>query len=278
MVVVVSDGDPDPPWGELAHIRDQRLVRFSLARNHGPYFAHQVVLRASASPCFLVQDADDWSVPDRVKKLLHVLEADGSDFVFSAWRQYRAEQDGCLRPYSVRWKRLGPRTSSDHDGGRQPASRGESFCFDTRLTENFINRASHHGLFRRDALERIGGYYAGFRMNYDTLLTNLLIMTGRVSFVDTPLYCYLMRNDSLSHSESTGPRSEVRIRAKMQLSLLYREALRQHRAWVVGELTSVGLVQRIRSLLSGLVRAEDRAELEWEAARLAAVMHSAGHR
>ena len=29
-VVVVCDGDPRPPWPELAHIRDPRLVQFAL--------------------------------------------------------------------------------------------------------------------------------------------------------------------------------------------------------------------------------------------------------
>ena len=62
-------------------------------------------------------------------------------------------------------------------------------------------------MFRREALERIGGYYAGFRMNYDTLLTNFLLMTGRVSFVDEPHYQYVIRPDSLSHSHATGVRS-----------------------------------------------------------------------
>ena len=73
-VVVVCDGDPYPPWPELAHIQDPRLVRFSLARNYGPYFAHQVVLGASTDRYFLVQDSDDWSTPARVSALLHALD------------------------------------------------------------------------------------------------------------------------------------------------------------------------------------------------------------
>src|SRR5690606_4514374 len=65
-VVVVNDGDPRPPWEALSHIDDPRLVRFSLPENYGPYFAHAVVLAATSSPYFLVQDADDWSDPERI--------------------------------------------------------------------------------------------------------------------------------------------------------------------------------------------------------------------
>src|ERR1700692_1505713 len=64
-VVVVNDGDPKSPWSELADIRDPRLVRFDMTANHGPYFASAVVLNATTAPYFLVQDADDWSTPDR---------------------------------------------------------------------------------------------------------------------------------------------------------------------------------------------------------------------
>src|SRR5437588_10894426 len=34
-VVVVNDGDPEPPWRELADINDRRLVRVSLPYNFG---------------------------------------------------------------------------------------------------------------------------------------------------------------------------------------------------------------------------------------------------
>src|SRR5262245_6669645 len=69
-LVVVNDGDPDPPWPELAHIGDRRLVRFDLSRNYGLYFAIQVVLAATDAPFFAVQDADDWSDPPRIARLL----------------------------------------------------------------------------------------------------------------------------------------------------------------------------------------------------------------
>jgi glycosyltransferase involved in cell wall biosynthesis len=268
-IVVVSDGDPYPPWNELAHIRDPRLIRFGLAQNQGPYFAHQVVLGASITPYFMIQDADDWSSPSRVKTLLGALVADGSDLAFSAWQQYRVDANGVLHPDEIRWhrKRPGSRPSNGH-------SSTEPFLFDPVLTDAFINRASHHGIFRRQALEKLGGYYAGFRMNHDTLLTNLLLMTGRVSFVETPHYNYLLRPDSLSHSPATGSRSEARRLVKQQQTSIYQEALRHYRAWLSQKQSSAELQHRIHALAQSHITSEARSSLNAETARLAAILRS----
>lgn len=168
-IVVVNDGDANPPWAELSHILDPRLVRFNCTRNRGYYFVHQIVLEVCRTPYFVVQDPDDWSLPNRVSTLLSRLRIDRSDLASSAWQQYREGEDGMLRPNSVQW--------IQKDAG--PTHAEEDFRFDPMLTDDFISRVSHHGLFRRKALERIGGYYAGFRVNYDALLTNFLLMTER---------------------------------------------------------------------------------------------------
>ncbi len=268
-VVVVCDGDPSPPWPELAHIRDPCLVRYCLGANYGPYFAHQVVLGASTTPYFLVQDADDWSVPHRVATLLDALIADGSDLAFSAWQQYQSNGNGILHPDSIRWRRRQP-----SDPAYAPPGQRELFLFDPVLGDRFVNRAAHHGLFRREALERIGGYYSGFRMNYDTLLTNFLLMTGRVSFVEEPLYQYVIRPDSLSHSAATGVRSPIRIMTKQQLAAMYSEAFNDYRTWMRRELSSIELNHRIRGLAARCVTPELRFALEAETARLASVLRA----
>lgn len=264
-IIVVNDGDPNPPWSELAHIHDPRLIRFSLDLNYGPYFAHQIVLAASSTPYFLVQDADDWSTPTRVVSLLHALTTEGSDLAFSAWQQYRADANGHLQPDSIRWRRREPA-----DPLLAPHGQRELFLFDPILNEHFINRAAHHGIFRRDALESIGGYYAGFRMNYDTLLTNFLLMTGRVSFVDEPHYQYVIRPDSLSHSAATGVRSPIRVATKQRLAAMYSEAFGQYRAWMRRQISSAEFTGRIRRLAACKITPELRSALNRETARLVA--------
>src|SRR5690349_9267744 len=84
VVVVINDGDSEVPWDQLAHIRDPRLVCYDLSKNRGPYFATAVALNATSAPYLLIQDADDWSSPTRIGRLLTALEHDRSDFAFSA--------------------------------------------------------------------------------------------------------------------------------------------------------------------------------------------------
>jgi len=264
-IIVVNDGDPNPPWSELAHIRDPRLIRFSLDLNYGPYFVHQIVLTASSAPYFLVQDADDWSTPTRVASLLHALTTEGSDLAFSSWQQYRADADGNLQPDSIRWRRRRP-----GDPLLAPPGQRELFLFDPILNEHFVNRAAHHGIFRRQALESIGGYYAGFRMNYDTLLTNFLLMTGRVSFVDEPHYQYVIRPDSLSHSAATGVRSPIRIATKQHLAAMYSEAFGHYHAWIRRQISSAEFTGHIRRLAACNITPELRSALNRETARLVA--------
>lgn len=48
-LVVVNDGDPEPPWKLLEDIDDPRLVRFDSGINRGPYFCHEIVRRCSDS-------------------------------------------------------------------------------------------------------------------------------------------------------------------------------------------------------------------------------------
>ena len=113
-------------------------------------------------------------------------------------------------------------------------------------------------------------------MNHDTLLTNLLLMIGRVSFVETPHYNYLLRPDSLSHSLATGSRSEARRLVKQQQTSIYQEALRHYRAWLNQTQSSAELHNRIHALLQSHVTAEAQSSLRTETARLAAILRSNG--
>jgi hypothetical protein len=107
------------------------------------------------------------------------------------------------------------------------------------------------------------------------LLTNLLLMTGKISFVEAPLYNYVWRRDSLCHSQATGARSPARLRVREQQATIYRDAWQSYQAWLGQQLTSAELLDRIRSLSTRFVTAEARAELQVETLRLATVLRGA---
>jgi glycosyltransferase involved in cell wall biosynthesis len=264
-VIVMNDGDPDSPWPFLRDIRDPRLVRFDLAGNHGPYFATDVVLSATTSPYLLIQDADDWSPPTRATRLLDRMRNEGSDLAISAQLHY-SEDENVAKPIAFRWKAstMDPRA-------------GPCYIVRSRLTPQFLYRLPHHGLFRCDSVRRVGGYYGGFRVSYDALLTNLILMTGRISHLRQPLYYHTVRPGSLTQSDETGMRSQYRRDTVNALSRVYQNCFRFYTDYLHGRIDSGRFLSSIRDCTTANIPRETALRLAAESGRLRAVLaHSKG--
>ena len=198
--VVVFDGDGSG-MAELADLEDPRLVRHVLPESRGRYFADQVVLDATASPYFLVQDSDDWSEPTRLERLLAELE--------------RTRADVCLSDVVHHDARRGATRTSRHGWPRMQDPVGPEL----------VHRAGHHGLYRTEMLRAIGGWYAGTRIGYDTSILNFVLMArGRLVTVPEPLYHRNIRAGSLSTSRETGWNTPERRRVVRELGELHRRA------------------------------------------------------
>jgi hypothetical protein len=258
-VVVVNDGDPRPPWRELESITDPRLLRFHLNENRGLYFCFEIARLATPDPFFMIQDADDWSAPPRAACLLRALQRDSSDLAVSAEHQFVESQDG-PRVVEVRWRDA----SRETDAGR--------FVVHHHLTPAYKHRAPHHGIFRSSSLRAIGGYYAGLRISHDTLVTNLILMTGRISHIAEGLYFRLLRADSLTHAPSTGTGSASAKRELDVQRYLYQLCFSCYRLFLEGRLTSAQLSEWIQQIHGTYVSDEDRAALDLNVRRLREMM------
>jgi hypothetical protein len=136
------------------------------------------------------------------------------------------------------------------------------------LTSQYIHRGWHHGLFRRESLQRIGGYYGGFRIAYDVFLMNLLLMTGRVAYVDQPLYNRWLRAESLENAAATGMRSPLRAEVHRRLGRSYTDVFKQYQAYLQGSLSWAELVEAISTISARYVTAQDQTALVEETERL----------
>jgi glycosyltransferase involved in cell wall biosynthesis len=255
-VIVINDGDPSPPWKELASLRDPRLLCFSLSRNRGPYFCAEIARRATPDPYFLIQDADDWSAPDRSASLLETLHSERAEFAVSAQPQFREAPDGATYPIGLHW--------SSVCNGEGPMD----LAIDPHVTSRFRYRAPHHGLFRMGALRDIGGYYGGFHIAWDTLLTNLVLMTGSIGWTPEPLYYRFVRGDSLTFSAHTGVRSGYAGAVSQCIEQLYQECFSRFRAFRRQEISRPALCQAIQHICSRYVTEEDRLHLAASASEL----------
>lgn len=263
-VVVVNDGDPCPPWRELASITDPRLLRFNLPQNGGCFFCWEVTRRATPDPYFMMQDADDWAAPNRAAKLLTSLLHSRSDLAVSSQPVFFETQDGAPYPAGIRWDRVA--------NGGTPAR----FVVQKKISGEFRYRAPHHGLIRTSALRDIGGYYGGFRIGWDTLLTNLVLMIGSISWTPEPLYYRLIRPDSLTHSADTGAQTEYAAAVTRCLRQLYRECFAQYQSYRKGEITRVGLSNSIQQICGRYITSEARSALNFHARRLGREMTCPG--
>jgi hypothetical protein len=259
-VVVVNDGDPCPPWRELASITDPRLLRFDLGRNGGCFFCWEVVRRATPDPFFMVQDADDWAAPQRAAALLRQLLKDRSDLAVSAQSHFYEGPNGTTYQVGTRWSRV----ISGETGAR--------FVVQKKLTHRFRHRVPHIGLIRNSSLRNIGGYYGGFRVGWDVLLTNLVLMTGSISWTSSPLYYRLLRGDSLTHSAETGTQSEYATSVTRCLRQLYEDCYLKYKSYRRGELTRYQLADSIQQICGRYVRDEDHDALNVNARRLREMM------
>ncbi len=266
-VVVVNDGDTNPPWDQLASIRDPRLIRFSLSRNHGgPFFANAVVVGTVSSPWFLVQEQDDWSDPRRVEYLLRLATGHKADAALSAQVFHRENMDGSSTPIGVKWTRLGRCICPICP----PGSRCQQCFVDVELTSHYRHRAPHTALFRTELLRQIGGYFAGLHLHFDSLLMNLVLMSGSIVHTAAPLYHRLLRPDSITHCPATGFSSRASWAERRIIEGLYQSAFASYTRYLHGELSSDAFTGAIRNACYGRLTAYDWHELAHETGRLSA--------
>lgn len=244
IVIVINNGDPEPPWDLLADLMDTRLIFFDLYRSAGPDYAHAVSLGASCAEYFLVSGADDWSEPRRVERLLGKLVNERSVAAFSSARQWNAQ--GTYSPVT-----------------------GHPRAWAPSVPQQCRPLATPYGLFLSSVLKRMGGSMGAFHFGYNTLLSNVLPLLGAISYVEEPLY------NCLSHAASRSPGSQTTPGSRSARSAQRNRIRRCERIYAVcqasGARTSA-LPERLRKVLYESIPITCRRALLHDQRRLAAVL------
>lgn len=197
LVVVTSDGEGTPSWEGCSFVKDPRVVCATSKRRMGPYFAHEAVRQAFTSPLFAVQDADDWSDPSRLERLVVALQAHDADVALPSVVEYPL------------------------NGGARTHRPGETL--------------NHFWLIRNDAVDALGGYYSGFVLGTDAFLAKLVRDFGRGVPVPEALYHAQAQASGLGNDPTTTAGSKQRVEADERQDKLYEttrveglEALAEH--------------------------------------------------
>jgi glycosyltransferase involved in cell wall biosynthesis len=194
---VVDDASPNPRalLDALRPLRCESLRLWRSKRNVGQFRLYNRLLPAVETPYIALQDADDWSSPNRLETLVRFATTNEIDIVGSSATSVLS--DGAFgevqrRPHNVnsalRWRCRGP------------------VVLGATL------------LCRTDFLSAIGGYDGSTRLGADSDLVYRAVFAGRVANVAETLYFARQREDSLTQAPATGFQSPERR--------LYRRAIR----------------------------------------------------
>lgn len=228
-LVVVNDGDRQTrPWELLADITDPRLLRVDLPANRGRYFCDAAVLQACDTPWFAVHDSDDEATPVWLEWLIRAAADNG-------W-------DACVAPQTV--------VSVDGVARLEPVGK--------LLPSRRLRHVAHHAaVYRTQALRDVAGPHPGFRIGYDTLLLNLLLMRHSVGEIDRPVYTRRIRPGSLTTSPDTGTGTQARRVARRELERLHSLA------WQIGPYAAIRPTMEVETLAE-VGSAADVIRARWE--------------
>jgi hypothetical protein len=183
-IVVIDDASTEPPLSIVAKLPQVTLLQASA--QVGPYRLIQTVINQTNYDAYLFQDADDWSVADRLETLLRLARKTGAELVGS-------QELRIVEPEQI-IQAIG-----------YPAD---------------VNRALMHSpghpllhptsLVTRDLVQRIGGFATSLRFGGDTEFLLRAHWVARI--VNSSRYCYFRRKrpNSLTTAIATGLDSPIR--------------------------------------------------------------------
>lgn len=183
-IVVVDDGSPVPPAEIVAEFPSVTLL--TAPATVGPYRLVQQVIQDTAYDYYLFQDADDWSLADRLAHLLAAVENTQADLIGTQELRWDS-QLGHLIPIHY------------------------PLDVNLALAEKPGHPLLHPtSLVRRQLVMKVGGFATGLRFGGDTEFLLRAAWVGRI--LNLPSYGYLRqkRPHSLTTDPHTGLDSPAR--------------------------------------------------------------------
>ena len=194
-LIVIDDGSSDgsADVARAAAEGDERVRLLSMPGNVGIARSLNEGLRAARAPVVAVQDADDWSAPERLERQLAVLDGDATVAVVGSR----------MREVDAAGRELRPRTAfaAGDVGG-------------VLMRFNPIPNTS--AAFRRDAALAVGGYDARYRYATEYDLWLRLAERHRVVALDEVLATRVMGGTNVAARKEraqTAEAIEIRLRA-----------------------------------------------------------------
>ena len=187
-----TDATPDVLADAAAADSRVRVVRN--ATNVGALANANLAFERSTAPLYVLAAYDDRHAPDFVARLAGALEAAPGAVVAYGRKTLIGEDDRPFRfdPHASAYADAGGNRYSYDAALERPLQGGPVDRYRAVLASNDVN-APIHGLFRREALDRIGGHHL---QGSDRLIVAHAALLGRFAFVDAPLFGFRIHGAS----------------------------------------------------------------------------------
>lgn len=202
-IVVVDDVSPHAPDAVVARYPEVSLYRNRC--NTGPFAIYETVFARTHADAVLLQDSDDWSLPDRLQRLLVPFEA---GFELAGGQIDHVPEPG--EPHA------GPDLASLPLDPRAALLK-QPTLHTLLLTSGLVSVA---------LVRRLGGFASGMRISGDSEFVRRAAFGGRVCNVRETVYVRRLHARSLTRAPETGFGSPVRIAAQQLTQARARELAR----------------------------------------------------
>jgi glycosyltransferase involved in cell wall biosynthesis len=206
-IVVIDDASENPPLDIVK--RHPHVTLLHADRNVGPYRLVQQVIEETDYDAYLFQDADDWSAPDRLEKLLAAGEKTGAELIGTQEIRVFCEEPEVT---PIAWPL---------DVHKQFAAKPTAFPL--------LHPTS---IVTRDLVQTLGGFASGLRFSGDAELLRRAQHIARVVNIEDHCYYRRIRENSLTTAQATGLRSPIR---QQVMELLWDQARRNAAAAAAGQ-------------------------------------------
>ncbi|MDY3989405.1 MAG: glycosyltransferase [Massilioclostridium sp.] len=236
-IIACDDGSTDGTFGLLQEFaqRDSRVIPLRSPVNRGAASARNLCLASARGAYIAIQDADDYSSPDRIKKEVDFLEHH-PEFAFVSAGMVRFDEVG-------EWSWYNP-------------PRSVPLRWDFLSGPPFAHAAT---LFRRTALQAVGGYRVAWEtrrgQDYD-LFFRLCAAGYRGANLPGFLYFYLQDRNAFSrkHYRYRVAESVIRLKGYRQNRMLLRGLPYLFKPLAAGLLPKFLLRRKMQRASSGPVR------------------------